>query len=82
MAPVLSRIYEAVAQQYLFTCYLFRVVCPATNAYVTIFYHLTFETAPNLEGQVPFYISQEQGGPFLPPGNGIPFASFHDQQVF
>jgi hypothetical protein len=33
-----------------------------------------FQDSPNLEGQVPVFISpQEQGGPVIPPGTGFPF---------
>jgi hypothetical protein len=29
--------------------------------------------SPNLEGQVPVFFPQEQGGPVIPPGTGFPF---------
>jgi hypothetical protein len=37
-----------------------------------IFYCLIWDS-PNLEGQVPIFVSQEQGGPVIPPGTGFPF---------
>jgi hypothetical protein len=35
--------------------------------------HISDSRLPNLEGQVPVLISQEQGGPVIPPGTGFAF---------
>jgi hypothetical protein len=39
----------------------------------TIFYFPNFWGSPNLEGQAPIYVPQEQGGPVFPSGTGFPF---------
>jgi hypothetical protein len=39
---------------------------------MTIFYCLSFQSSPKLEGKVPVFIfPQEQGSPVIPPGTGL-----------
>jgi hypothetical protein len=40
------------------------------------YYHILLSRirdSPNLESQVPYLISHEQGGPVIPPSTGFPF---------
>jgi hypothetical protein len=49
---------------------------PSPAELTTIFYCLIWDS-PNLEGQVPVFISpKERGGPVIPPGTGFPFCRF------
>jgi hypothetical protein len=41
-----------------------------------------FLRTPNMEGQVPVFISPKQGGPVIPPGTGFPFVASYDSQGY